>query len=133
MIEWNKEYSFGLPLIDEEHEKVIEIINEIITAKQHEDFPEKIEEMLREMIDYAWSHFMTEESYMLEFNYPEYQYHKEEHFDFVHKVNSFFDRVVGGDYQLATEMLEYLKQLLVRHIEGTDRKYIECFARHGLT
>ncbi len=81
----------------------------------------------------AWSHFKTEESYMLEFNYHEYQYHKEEHYDFIHGMSSYFSRVVNGDYQLANEILEYLKQWLVRHIEGTDRRYIECFVKNGLS
>ena len=133
MIEWNKQHSLGLSIIDEEHKKVIEIINGIIAAKQRDNYPEEIEKMLYEMIDYAWSHFKTEESYMLEFNYHEYQYHKEEHFDFIQRMNSYFSRVVTGDYQLANEILEFLKQWLVRHIEGTDKKYIECFARNGLT
>ena len=133
MIEWNKQHSLGLSIIDEEHKKVIEIINGIIAAKQRDNYPEEIEKMLYEMIDYAWSHFKTEESYMLEFNYHEYQYHKEEHFDFIQRMNSYFSRVVTGDYQLANEILEFLKQWLVRHIEGTDKKYIECFTRNGLT
>jgi len=132
MIEWNKEHSLGLSIIDEEHKQVIEIINGIIAAKQRDNFPEEIEEMLHEMIDYAWSHFKTEESYMLEFNFHEYQYHKEEHFDFINRMNSYFSRVVSGDYQLANEILEFLKQWLVRHIEGTDRRYIECFVKNGL-
>ncbi len=90
----------GLSIIDEEHEKFIEYINGIIVAKQYDDFQEKIEVRLREMIDYAWSHFITEESYMIEFNYAEYQYHKEEHYDFVNKINSYFDRVVSGGHKV---------------------------------
>jgi len=133
MIEWNNGHSLGLSIIDEEHKKVIEVINGIIAAKQRADFPEKIEIMLHELIDYACSHFKTEETYMIEFHYHEYQYHKEEHVDFIHKMNSYFSRVVRGNYELASEILEFLKQWLVKHIEGTDKKYIECFARNGVT
>ena len=133
MIEWNNGHSLGLSIIDEEHKKVIEIINGIIVAKQRDNFPEKIEKMLHEMIDYALSHFKAEETYMIEFNYHEYQYHKEEHVDFIQRMNSYFSRVVLGNYELASEILEFLKQWLVRHIEGTDKKYIECFTRNGLT
>ncbi len=36
------------------------------------------------------------------------------------------------DSQFADEILEYLKQWLVNHIQVTDRKYIDCFKRNGL-
>ncbi len=132
MIEWNEEHSVGISIIDEEHKRFIDIINEIIVAKQHDDNPVKIEKMLNELIDYAWNHFRTEESYMIEFNYPKYQYHKEEHLGFVDRINSYCSRVKNGDFQIANEILEYLKQWLVRHIQGTDKQYIECFVRNGL-
>ena len=132
MIEWNEEHSVGISTIDEEHKKFINIINRAIVAKQHESNPRRIEEVLNEMIDYAWYHFKTEEFYMIEFRYPEYQYHKEEHLDFVHKTISYFHRITSGEYHIVNEILEYLKQWLVNHIQGTDKKYIECFIKNGL-
>lgn len=132
MIEWNEEHSVGISIIDEEHKEFINIINRVIVVKQHDDNPGKIEKMLNELIDYARNHFRTEESYMIEFKYAEYQYHKEEHLGFVHRINSYFSRVTSCDFQIANEILEYLKQWLIRHIQGTDKKYIECFARNGL-
>ncbi len=132
MIEWNEEHSVGISIIDEKHKEFIDIINKVFVAKQHDNNPEKIEEALHEIIDYAWNHFRTEESYMVEFCYPEYQYHKEEHLDFVHRTNSYFKIVTSGNYQILNEILEYLKQWLVNHIQGTDKKYVECFRKNGL-
>ncbi|MBT3877434.1 MAG: hemerythrin family protein [Candidatus Scalindua sp.] len=132
MIEWNGEHSVGISVIDEKHKEFIDIINKVIVAKQHDNNPEKIEEVLREIIDYAWNHFRDEESYMVEFCYPEYQYHKEEHLDFVHRANSYFKIVTSGNYQILNEILEYLKRWLVNHIQGTDQKYVECFRKNGL-
>ena len=132
MIEWDEEYSVGISIIDDEHQEFIKIINGVLAAKLLDSSSDKIEELLTGMIDYAWKHFRTEESYMIEFKYPEYQYHKEEHFNFIHRVNSYCDRLLSGGYQLAKEILEFLKQWLVKHIHGTDKKYIECFVRNGL-
>ena len=132
MIEWNEEHSVGISIIDEEHKKFINIMNRAIVAKQHDDNPGKIEEVLNAIIDYAWSHFKTEECYMIEFDYPEYQCHKEEHLEFVLKSTDYLNRVASGDYQISNEIYEYLNQWFVRHIQGTDRKYIECFITNGL-
>ena len=133
MIEWDDKYSVGLSIVDEEHKELIGILNKAVFAKEHNVNPEEIKEVLREMTIYVLTHFKTEETYMIEFNYPEYQYHKEEHHDFSIKTIAYLDKVIKGDYQIANEILEYLKQYLVNHIQVTDKNYIGCFNENGLT
>ena len=53
------------------------------------------------MTNYALTHFSTEETYMIGFNYPGYQDHKEEHHDFSMKTIAYLDREIKGDYQIA--------------------------------
>lgn len=69
---------------------------------------------------------------MIKFHYLEYVLHKEEHFNFFNKITSYRNKVMGGDTQIACEILEYLKKWLVDHIQVTDRKYIDCFKENGL-
>ncbi len=132
MIEWEDKYSVGISMIDEEHKKLIGILNKAIFAKEHNDNPEEIKGVLREMTKYALTHFATEETYMNEFNYPEYQDHKEEHRDFSIETIAYRDKVIKGDYQIANEILEYLKWWLINHIQDTDKKYVDCFKENGL-
>ena len=132
MIEWEEKYSIGISIIDEEHKELIRIMNAAIVAKQHNSNIEDISKLLKELTVYALNHFSTEESYMVEFNYPEFQYHKEEHHDFSSKTITYCSRVIEGDYHIASEILEYLKQWLVNHIQITYKKYVECFKKNGL-
>jgi len=132
MLEWNDKYSVGISMIDEEHKKLIAILNKVIYAKGHDGNPEELREVLRELTNYALTHFKTEETYMIEFNYPEYQYHKEEHHNFSKTTISYCNRVSEGDYQIANVIIEYLKWWLVNHIQVTDRQYIDCFKKNGL-
>ena len=132
MIEWDDKYNINISLIDEQHKNLIDIINKAIIAKQHKNHQEKILEILNEMTVFALEHFTTEESYMIKFNYPEYQYHKEEHMDFSMKTLSYQTKVLDGDRHIANEILEYLKQWMVTHIQVTDRKYVDCFSKNGL-
>jgi hemerythrin-like metal-binding protein len=132
MFIWNDKHNVNISIIDEDHRKFIDIVNKAIAAKQQNKNTEQIEEVLNEMINHALNHFKTEEKYMIEINYPEYQYHKEEHLDFSFRTISYLKRVVSGDHQIANKILEYLKQWLARHIQVTDRKYIECFKKNGL-
>ncbi len=45
---------------------------------------------------------------------------------------TYCNRAIEGDYHIADEILEYLKQRLVNHIQITDKKYVECFKENGL-
>ncbi len=132
MIEWCDKYSFGISEIDNEHKKFIDIINKAFVAKVHNDNPEEVKELLEEMANYAITHFATEETYMIKFNYPGYKYHKEEHHDFTMTTLANLRKVIKGDYQLIKDTLLYLIGWLLNHIQGTDRKYIDCFKRNGL-
>jgi hemerythrin len=119
-------------MIDEEHKKLIGILNKAIFAKGHNNNPEELREVLREMINYTLTHFGTEETYMRKFNYPEYQDHKEEHREFSIETIAYHDKLIEGDCQIANEILEYLKWWLVNHIQVTDKKYVVCFNENGL-
>ncbi len=139
MIEWDDKYSVGVSIIDEQHKKLINIINNAIVliinkanVIAHSNDPEEILEVLSEMTEYAKEHFATEEAYMLEFHYQDYTLHKEEHFNFYNKTMVYRNKVINGNFLIACEILEYLKKWLVEHIQVTDRKYIDCFKENGL-
>ncbi len=129
---WSSKYCVGISIIDEQHKKLFGFLNKTIDAKEHSDNKEELKEVLEEMTQYALEHFETEEAYMREFNYPACRYHSEEHYRFFTKTIAYFDRVVNGDYHISNELIEYLKQWLVNHIQICDRQYIECFKKNGL-
>ncbi len=132
MIKWDDKYSVGISTIDDEHKEFFAIINKVFVIKEHNDNPEEVREILYEMIKYALKHFATEETYMKKFNFPEFQLHRNEHLDFTDKTFANLNKVIMGDYLIANKILEYQKWWLVNHIQGTDRKYIECFNKNGL-
>ena len=49
MIEWNDKFSVNVSIIDEEHKKLIDIINKAFVAKQHGSNPEEILEILNDL------------------------------------------------------------------------------------
>ncbi len=109
-------------ITDDGQEKFLDIVTKVIDAEMHYGDPKKVDVVLNEMIDYAWDHFNVEEACMLELEYTDYNQHREEHIDFVLKTLSYFNRVAVGDYQILNEVRTYLKQWLINHIQGTDRK-----------
>ncbi len=132
MIEWDDKYSVNVSLIDEEHKKFIDLINKVIFAKEHIKSFKKILEILNKMNEYAQKHFKTEETYMEKFGYSDYLFHKKEHQEFTLTILSYRIKLMDGNYQIVNDMLIFLQRWLVNHIQGTDKKYIECFKKNGL-
>lgn len=131
MVEWEDKYSVGVKKIDEEHKKLIGIINKAAATNKFKKI-RGVLAVLDEMINYAGYHFLTEETHMINFSFPEYLFHRNEHIGFTEKVIDFQNRVVSGDSQVANEALEFLKQWLVNHIQETDSRYTDWFNRNGL-
>ncbi len=132
MITWKEKDGMGISIIDNEHKQLIDIINKAIATMEHNDNPEEVKEVLYGITIYAMMHFSEEENYMIEFNYPEYQTHRNEHIDFSEKTFAYCERIANRDSHFTNEVLESLKQWLVNHIQITDKKYIDCFKRNGL-
>lgn len=132
MIDWDDSFSVGISIIDEQHKKLINIINKTTDMVRYSSDPEEILEILDEMTEYAKEHFLTEEAYMLKFRCPGYTLHKEEHFNFSNKTINYRNKITHDDSQIACEILEFLKKWLVDHILVTDKEYIDCFKKNGL-
>ena len=132
MIAWNDKYSVDISFIDEQHKKIFELINSESMVEIFSNNSKNVLVILDKMTEYAFKHFEIEERYMKEFNFPGYELHRNEHTDFIKTTIDFKNRVVGGDYKITNEILEYLLKWLVNHIQVTDKKYIDCFKKNGL-
>ena len=126
-IKWNNKYRVGIARFDNEHKEFIDIINKAIVMKEHNNNPEELKELIHEITMFAVNHFSEEESFMVEFDYPEYISHKEQHSDFANKMVAYFNKILDGDYQITNEILVYLKHWLLNHIRESDKKFVNCF------
>ena len=132
MIKWDDKYSVNVSIIDEEHKKLIDIINKAILAKEYNNNPRSISEILVRMTAYAKEHFKTEETYMSNFKYHDYKSHKDEHQDFSENTLGYCKSLMSGNYHIIEDIIKYLQQWLVHHVQETDKKYTYCFNKNGL-
>ena len=89
-------------------------------------------QIIDELAAYTIYHFQTEEKYMEQFRYPGLLSHKHEHETFVNKVDSFQKDYDAGKLGLSIEIMTFLRDWVINHIKGTDKKYSETFIKNGL-
>lgn len=78
------------------------------------------------------SHFTTDDKYMSRFGFPKYEHHKDEHDAFTRKIMDFKMKYDEGSIGLSFEVMDFLEDWLLKHIQGADREYGPFFNAKGL-
>lgn len=131
-IEWNSSLSVKIDSIDNQHKKLVEMINSFYDNIEKKSKNDLISGIIVKMKNYAILHFNTEEKYFKQFYYPQYEQHKLEHDKFIEKVADVEKRFNEGKLVLTLEITNFLKDWLKNHIQGSDMKYSEFLIRNGV-
>lgn len=132
IINWKNEFSVGVKEMDEQHKKLLGMINRLIEEQHTLTDPRTIADLLTEMTDYAQVHFRAEEFLMAEYGYEQISAQKKQHQDFIDKTISFYSASDIGPNVLSVALLDYLGTWLVGHILQEDMKYKNFFKSKGL-
>ncbi len=132
LIDWTEEFSVGVERIDHQHKGLIKLINNLHQAMRVGKGRVVISETLDKLIEYTATHFKTEEELFKKYQYSEFSIHKKEHDDFVEKVLKFKKDYDSNHLMLTFEVMDFLKNWLVKHILGSDKNYKEFFNSQGL-
>jgi len=130
--DWSSDLSVNVQEIDDEHRKLVDMVNSLNGAMLARKGREAQKATIDAMVDYAATHFATEERYMQAFRYQGYQAHRVEHEKFTAKALELKARADRAGFILTLEIVDFLKAWLQNHIRGTDKRYQSCFNEHGL-
>jgi len=124
LIHWDSSYSIGVKEIDEQHKKLIDIINRLYSGFLSAQANKIIGDILQEVYDYTKFHFDYEEGLLTKNKYPTLREHKEEHEKFVSKTKEYLESHKKGSRVLTYEVMNFLRKWLVEHIAEEDKKYV---------
>lgn len=133
LIKWSSDLSVGIGEIDGQHKKLVALINRLHAAMRERKGHDELRQIIDGLIDYSINHFAFEEKYFEEFNYPETEEHKAEHTRFVKQISDFKKGFDQDRMMLSMDIMIFLKHWLLKHIQGTDKKYSEFFIEKGLS
>lgn len=130
---WNESYSVGIKRIDEQHKKLIVILNKLYESFVDQTTGQKLKEIIDELIDYTQYHFKTEEDLFKQSAYPDNDKHIEEHSEFIVKVTRFKTEFEAGKTNLTFQLMNFLRNWLINHIAISDQEYAGHFRSKGVS
>ena len=110
IVEWCDEFNVNVEEIDVQHQKLLELVNNLHSAVEACSDKNDLQNMLVELADFTHIHFLTEEKLMEEYEYPELVEHHREHRILLRHMNDLVLAVSSGrhptfysDYDVSTD------------------------------
>ncbi|WP_031432806.1 bacteriohemerythrin [Methylomarinum vadi] len=124
IIIWNESYNLGIEEIDQQHRKLVNIINELNDGMEIDGNLRQIITLFDELIDYTHYHFTSEEQYMLLKGYDsqDFKTHQANHIAFLKKIRQEQGQCHSDPEKVSDELLDFLVGWMVNHILGEDKK-----------
>ena len=124
LIVWSDNLVIDSGLIDSQHKKLVQLINDLYSAFLQGKANDISENIIEELVEYTVSHFQTEEKWFEEINYVNTAEHKKQHQDFVDSIIDFKNKLELKEVSLSYDIMNFLRKWLQEHILIEDRKYV---------
>ena len=122
IFEWDDSIALGIPIIDEQHKALFDLVNSLNEAVKSGKGSETVGEVIWKLITYVTEHFSEEERLMLSCNFPGLAAHRKEHDQFVSRLREIQVDFIDG-HEMGVSVLDFMVDWLVCHIKGTDQGY----------
>ena len=123
--------SVGVKAADDDHKKLIGLLNRLYEAMKSGQGREVVGKVLDDLINYTKFHFAREEDYFAKTGYPAVE-HMKDHRELVKQAEKLQSRYKNGEPALSIETLDFLKDWLTIHIQGTDKQYSSYLNANGI-
>jgi len=133
LIAWNEKLSVGVASLDAEHQKLLALLNEFYDATHAGKDAESLGNILNALVEYTKFHFAHEEQCLAKAGYPSLADHKKLHEDLTRQVLEKQQQFKSGSHRtLSLELMTFLKNWLLNHIQSNDKKYGSYLNRKGV-
>ena len=122
-IEWKKEYELGVPAIDSQHKKLVELAGDLYAAVTGgpQEYKRNLAKILKALGDYTVYHFSTEEKLMKKYDYLGASTHKIAHRNFIAELNNQVQKLARGSVDDGVQFYNYIGSWLLTHIAKSDK------------
>lgn len=122
---WTDDLNLGIDIIDSQHKRIVDYINEINIAISYEDVT-MVFDVMERLKDYTMDHFAFEEQLMKQAGYMLLEPHQKVHRRFEDKMNKLEASLSDGQdpFGVARRIRTSLMAWLIQHIKQEDIDYV---------
>lgn len=126
MFTWTKQFETGIELVDDEHKKLVDLLNDLHRLSGSENGNhERVDAALVSLKEYATKHFSDEEALMETQGVDErhVKMHRMEHKSFVYDIEKMSNHLDPDetDQQMSDRLAQFVTAWLTYHILGIDQ------------
>ena len=132
LITWSDKLSVKIQSIDDQHKKLVDLLNKLNDAMAKGAAKEILKPVLDELISYTKTHFAFEEKLFAQHGYPKTEDHKKEHLALTTKALELQQGLSAGKITITLDTMIFLTDWLSKHIQGTDMQYSGFFIEKGV-
>ena len=132
LIRWNASIQLDIKVVDTQHKRLVDLINKLNRAMKLRKGRQALTAVFTDLIDYTKHHFGDEEKMMRKYDYEGLREQEVQHKHFVAKMADLRQQVSDGNSMVTMDLMDFLKDWLVKHIKGTDKKYQAFFKSKGV-
>ena len=130
LITWGPSLLVNIRQSDLQHKKLVEIINQLHEAMKNGAGQEQLDTVFESLTAYTRIHFADEEQLLEKHGYPVTN-HKALHAHFIEQLQQYQQEFRNG-VLLSLPVMHFLKEWLLTHIQGDDKKYGEYLNGIGI-
>jgi hemerythrin len=129
---WTEKYSVNIAVLDRQHRALFDTVNRLKDALSSGHGSAVVDEVLKQLFDYALTHFATEELLMTEHAFPGLETHRAEHKRFARDIQKFLQDNKAGKTGVPVGLMFFLQSWLQEHVLGADKAYSAYLNARGV-
>lgn len=122
-MEWEEQYSVGNERLDQQHQRIVAMINALGEAMEAGTERPALMKILNDLAGYTKTHFGEEEALMSQHGYPQLVEHREQHVALNRQLADFYRNFYISSKPQTNEVMAFLKAWLYDHILAEDKRY----------
>ncbi len=133
LIVWTDQMSVGVKLLDNDHKKLVLLINQLHEGLMTGHAKPALESFFQDLISYTRVHHAHEEQLLGETGFHGTAAHKQEHESTIERAVELQLRFKSSE-GLVTELeiMHQLREWLFRHIQGSDKEFVAHLKAKGI-